>query len=102
MYRNIFTFVSLPCVAVLAVSLYHVASVYARCLHANDETPESPVFYVQFQRQSILLSMLSGQNFMEIVTNFHTDVTCSFITQHRRLTRIPLNICTFSVFEMFY
>jgi len=36
---------SLPCVAILAVSLYHVASVYAQCLHANAETPESPVFY---------------------------------------------------------
>jgi hypothetical protein len=93
---------SLPCVAVLAVSLYRVASVYARCLHAKDETPASPVFYVQFQRQSILLSMLSGENFMEIVTKFHTDVACSFITEHRRLTIIPINICTFSVFEMFY
>jgi hypothetical protein len=95
MYRNIFTFLSLPYVTVLAVPLYHVASVYAQCVHDKDETLESPMFYVQFQRQSILLSMLSGENFMAIVTNLHTDVACSFITQHRRLTRMPLNICTF-------
>jgi len=41
MYRNIFTFLSLPCVAVLAVPLYHVASVYARCVHAKYETPQN-------------------------------------------------------------
>jgi len=57
------------------------------------------MLFVQFQRQSILLSVLSGENFMEIVANFHTHVACSFITQHRRMTRMPLNICTFSVFE---
>jgi hypothetical protein len=102
MYRNIFIFLSLPCVAVLAVPLYHVASVYAHCVHDKDETPESPMLFVQFQRHLILLSVLSGENVMEIVTNLHTDVACSFITQHRRLTRMPLNICTFSVFEMFY
>jgi hypothetical protein len=82
-------------VAVLAVPLYHVASVYARCVHDKDETSESTMFYVQFQRKSILLSVLSGENFLEIVTNLHTDVACSFITQHRRLTRMPLNIRTF-------
>jgi len=38
---------------------------------------------------------------MEIVANFHTRVTCSFITQHRRLTTMPLNICTLSIFESF-
>jgi len=100
MYRNIFTFLSLQCVAVLAVPLYHFASVYAWCVHAKDETPESPMLFVQFQRQSILLSVLSGENCMEIVANFHTHVICSFITQHR-LTTMPLNICTFSVFESF-
>lgn len=43
-------FLSLPCVAVLAVPLYHIASVYARCVHDKDETSESPMLYVKFQR----------------------------------------------------
>jgi hypothetical protein len=46
MYRNIFTCLSLPCVAVLAVPLYQVASVYAQCIHEKDESSESPMLYV--------------------------------------------------------
>jgi hypothetical protein len=87
------TFLSLPCVAVLDVTLYQLASIYAHCIHEMDESSESPMLYVQFQIQSVKLSMLSLGNFMENVTNLHTDVAHNLITQHG--TRMPLNICTF-------
>jgi len=51
-------FLSLPCVAVLAVPLYHIASVYARCVHDKDETSESPMLYVKFQRHFCWLCCL--------------------------------------------